>query len=118
MIRILLIILVALLLGTGLALGLQYDLGYIRISLGNYLIETNFWIGLALLVLLVAASVLTINLFRRLRHGTGMVAGWLARSNERRARRRTTQGLLALAEGNGHVPASCSLLQQSTRTRH
>jgi len=100
MIRILLIILVALLLGTGLALGLQYDLGYIRISLGNYLIETNFWIGLALLVLLVAASVLTINLFRRLRHGTGMVAGWLARSNERRARRRTTQGLLALAEGN------------------
>ena len=56
MIRILLIILVALLLGTGLALGLQYDLGYIRISLGNYLIETNFWIGLALLVLLVAAS--------------------------------------------------------------
>lgn len=100
MIRILLIILIALLLGTGLALGLQYDLGYIRISLGNYLIETNFWIGLALLVLLVVASVFTINLFRRLRHGTGMVAGWLSRSNERRARRRTTQGLLALAEGN------------------
>lgn len=100
MIRILLITLIALLLGTGLALGLQYDLGYIRISLGNYLIETNFWIGLALLVLLVAASMLAVNVFRRLRHGTGMVAGWLARSNERRARRRTTQGLLALAEGN------------------
>ncbi len=100
MIRILLVILIALLLGTGLSLGLQYDLGYIRISLGNYLIETNFWVGLALLVLLVVVSVLTINLFRRLRHGTGMVAGWLARSNERRARRRTTQGLLALAEGN------------------
>ena len=100
MIRILLIILVALLLGTALAMGLQYDLGYIRISLGNYLIETNFWIGLALLVVLVVGSVMAINLFRRLRHGTGMVAGWLARSNERRARRRTTQGLLALAEGN------------------
>ncbi|KPP99305.1 heme biosynthesis HemY N-terminal domain-containing protein [Marinobacter sp. HL-58] len=100
MIRILLVILIALLLGTGLSLGLQYDLGYIRISLGNYLIETNFWVGLALLVLLVIVTVLAINLFRRLRHGTGMVAGWLARSNERRARRRTTQGLLALAEGN------------------
>lgn len=100
MIRILLIILIALLLGTGLSLGLQYDLGYIRISLGNYLIETNFWIGLALLVAVIVASVMAINLFRRLRHGTGMVAGWLARSNERRARRRTTQGLLALAEGN------------------
>lgn len=100
MIRILLVILIALLLGTGLAMGLQYDLGYIRISLGNYLVETNFWIGLALLVVLVAGLVMAINLFRRLRHGTGMVAGWLARSNERRARRRTTQGLLALAEGN------------------
>lgn len=100
MIRLLLIILIALLLGTGLALGLQYDLGYIRISLGNYLVETNFWIGLALLIVLVGGLVFTINLFRRLRHGTGMVAGWLARSNERRARRRTTQGLLALAEGN------------------
>ncbi|MCL7945594.1 heme biosynthesis HemY N-terminal domain-containing protein [Marinobacter sp. ATCH36] len=100
MIRILLIILIALLLGTGLSLGLQYDLGYIRISLGNYLIETNFWVGLAALVLLLVVSVMAINLFRRLRHGTGMVAGWLARSSERRARRRTTQGLLALAEGN------------------
>jgi len=44
MIRLLLIVLIALLLGTGLALGLQYDLGYIRISLGNTLIETNFWV--------------------------------------------------------------------------
>ncbi|HSP00556.1 MAG TPA: heme biosynthesis HemY N-terminal domain-containing protein [Thioalkalivibrio sp.] len=111
MIRILLIILIALLLGTGLSLGLQYDLGYIRISLGNYLIETNFWIGLALLVVLVVGSVLAINLFRRLRHGTGMVANWLARSNERRARRRTTQGLLALAEGNW--PRARQLLSSS-----
>lgn len=100
MIRILLIILIALLLGTALAMGLQHDLGYIRISLGSYLIETNFWIGLALFVVLVVGSVMAINLFRRLRHGTGMVAGWFARSSERRARRRTTQGLLALAEGN------------------
>ena len=44
MIRLLLILLVALLVGTGLSLGLAYDLGYIRISLGNYLIETNFWL--------------------------------------------------------------------------
>jgi len=100
MIRLLLILLVALLIGTGLSLGLQYDLGYIRISLGHYLIETNFWVGLALLLSVIVLSVLGINLLRRLRHGTGLVATWIARSNERRARRRTTQGLLALAEGN------------------
>jgi len=100
MIRLLLIILLALLIGTGLSLGLQYDLGYIRISLGNYLIETNFWVGLALFIALVVLTVVTFGLFRRFRRGTGLVTGWLSRSGERRARRRTTQGLLALAEGN------------------
>ena len=100
MIRLLLILLVALLIGTGLSMGLQYDLGYIRISLGHYLIETNFWVGLALLLATVVLSVLVINLVRRLRHGTGVMTSWIARGSERRARRRTTQGLLALAEGN------------------
>jgi len=100
MIRLLLIVLFALLIGTGLSLGLQYDLGYIRISLGHYLIETNFWVGLTLLIALVALIVLTIGMIRRMRQGGGLVANWVSRSKERRARRRTTQGLLALAEGN------------------
>ena len=100
MIGLLLIVLFALLIGTGLSLGLQYDLGYIRISLGPYLVETNFWVGLALFIVVIALIVLTINLFRRVRHGSGLIAGWVSRGKERRARRRTTQGLLALAEGN------------------
>ncbi|MBK1887974.1 heme biosynthesis HemY N-terminal domain-containing protein [Marinobacter sp. DY40_1A1] len=100
MIRLLLIVLFALLIGTALSLGLQYDLGYIRISLGNYLVETNFWVGLVLIVVVVALMVLTTNLIRRMRQGTGLVANWVSRGKERRARRRTTQGLLALAEGN------------------
>ena len=72
MIRLLLIILLALLIGTGLSLGLQYDLGYIRISLGHYLIETNLWVGLGLIVALIVLTVLTINLIRRLRTSTGL----------------------------------------------
>ena len=100
MIGLLVIIVLALLLGTALAFGLQYDLGYIRVSFGNYLVETNFWVGLALLVALVVLSVMLIGLVRRLRNGTSMMSGWIARGKERRARRRTTQGLLALAEGN------------------
>lgn len=100
MIRLLLILLVALLIGTALSLGLSYDLGYIRISLGHYLIETNFWVGLGLFVVLLALSVFFFNTLQRFRHGPGLVTGWISRGNERRARRRTTQGLLALAEGN------------------
>ncbi|KXS53306.1 MAG: HemY protein [Marinobacter sp. T13-3] len=99
MIRLLLIILIALLVGTGLSLGLAYDLGYIRVSLGNYLIETNFWVGLGLVLVLMGLSVFLYNTLRRVRQSTGMVAGWISRSNERRARRRTTEGLLSLAEG-------------------
>jgi HemY protein len=100
MIGLLVTIVLALLLGTGLAFGLQYDLGYIRVSFGNYLVETNFWVGLALLVVLVVLTVTLIGLVRRLRNGTSMMSGWIVRGKERRARSRTTQGLLALAEGN------------------
>jgi HemY protein len=100
MIRLLLILLLALLIGTGLALGLEYDLGYIRISLGSYLVETNFWVGLGLFIALVLLSIFLLGAARRLFHGGGMVSGWLARGNQRRARRRTTQGMLAMAEGN------------------
>ena len=100
MIRLLVIILVALLVGTGLSLGLAYDLGYIRVSLGNYVVETNFWVGLGLIIALVILSLLLINILRRFRQSSSMVAGWLTRGHERRARRRTTEGLLALAEGN------------------
>lgn len=113
MIRLLLIVLIALLIGTGLSLGLAYDLGYIRISLGHYLIETNFWVGLGLIVLLIMTSVFVINTLKRFRQGTGMVAGWIARGNERRARRRTTQGLLSLAEGNW--PRARKLLASSAQ---
>src|SRR5690554_8179281 len=97
MIRLLLILLIALLVGTGLSLGLAYDLGYIRVSLGNYLIETNFWVGLGLIVVLVMLSLFLIGLLKRFRQGTGLMATWVSRGNERRARRRTTKGLLALA---------------------
>jgi HemY protein len=100
MIKLLIIILVALLLGIGLSMGLQYDLGYVRISLGNYLVETNFWIGLAAFIALVALVVLTIGLLRRFFSSAGMMSGWLASARKRRARKRTTRGLLALAEGN------------------
>ncbi|NWO04999.1 MAG: heme biosynthesis protein HemY [Alteromonadaceae bacterium] len=111
MIRLLLIILVALLVGTGLSLGLAYDLGYIRVSLGNYVVETNFWVGLILVATLVIVTHLLLNSIRRLRQGTSMMSGWVARSHQRRARRRTTEGLLALAEGNW--PRARKLLTRS-----
>ncbi|WP_404367607.1 heme biosynthesis HemY N-terminal domain-containing protein [Marinobacter sp.] len=111
MIKLLIIILVALLIGAGLSLGPQYDMGYIRINLGHWLIETNFWVGLGLIILLVAAVLFVFGLIRRAGRGAGAITGWVAKGSERRARRRTTQGLLALAEGNW--PRARKLLEAS-----
>ena len=109
--RLFLLLLGALLIGGLLSLGFQYDTGYIRISLGNYLIETNFWIGVLLILVVILALQFTLSMIRRLRSGSGIVSTWLNQSAERRARRRTTQGLLALAEGNW--PRARKLLQAS-----
>ena len=100
MMRLVVVLVIALLLGLAISQGLHYDLGYIRISLGNYLIETNFWVGLVLLVALVLVILAVIWLIRGLTRQTGVVTSWLAKGQKRRARRRTTEGLLALAEGN------------------
>jgi len=111
MIRLLILILVALLIGTAISAGLQYDTGYIRISLGHWLIETNFWVGLVLIILLVTAVLGLFALIRHIRYGSGLLTGWWVRGNERRARRRTTRGLLALAEGRW--PRARQLLESS-----
>lgn len=100
MIVLFLFLLGALLVGALLSLGLQFDTGYIRISLGNYLVETNFWVGVLLIVLITVAIQLLLGFVRRLRSGSSVVGTWLNHRSERRARRHTTQGLLALAEGN------------------
>ena len=104
-------LLMALLLGALLSLALTYDTGYIRISLGHYLIETNFWVGLAALLALVLLLQFLLGLARRLHRGPGFFGQWLSQTGKRRARRRTTQGLLALAEGNW--PRARKLLESS-----
>ncbi|MEQ5836639.1 heme biosynthesis HemY N-terminal domain-containing protein [Marinobacter sp. NFXS9] len=109
--KVFILLLAALLIGALLSLGLQYDSGYIRISLGNYLIETNFWIGVLLILVITLVIQMILVTARRLRSGSGLVSTWLNQSAERRARRRTTQGLLALAEGNW--PRGRKLLEAS-----
>ncbi|TBW58203.1 heme biosynthesis protein HemY [Marinobacter halodurans] len=109
--RVFILLLAALLIGALLSLGLQYDTGYIRISLGNYLIETNFWVGVLLILVVTLVVQFILVAARRLRSGSGLVSTWLNQSAERRARRRTTQGLLALAEGNW--PRARKLLEAS-----
>lgn len=98
--RVLLILLLALLAGALLGVAINYDTGYVRISLGNYLIETNFWVGLALVLAFAYALHLLVNIGRRISHPASTLSQWRRRSRARRSRRKTTRGLLELAEGN------------------
>ena len=109
--RLFILLLAGLVIGGLLSLGINYDTGYIRVSLGHYLIETNFWVGLCLLILIMMLCSFALAAIRRLRSGTSIFGNWLSRSGERRARRRTTQGLLALAEGKW--PRARKLLESS-----
>ena len=66
------------------------------------------WACCCLVIIVVE---LLLGLSHRLRRSGGLFGTWLARSAERRARRRTTQGLLALAECNW--PRARKLLEAS-----
>jgi len=98
--RLLVIIVFALAAGAGLGILIKLDPGYIRISWLNWLIETNIWIGLGLLIGLYFAWHY---LLRFLTRTFGVRADWLQWRQSvkyNKAQRRTTRGLLEYAEGN------------------
>ncbi len=97
-----LIVSILIFLMTGLWIGylIQLDAGYVRISWYVFLLETNVWIGLFLLLAIYAALYL---LFKTLGTTIALKTGlshWQQRAQNSRAQRRTTKGFLELAEGN------------------
>ncbi|MDX1589956.1 MAG: heme biosynthesis HemY N-terminal domain-containing protein [Oleiphilaceae bacterium] len=98
--RLFLLLLLALALGVMLSLGIAYDTGYVRVSFGHYLLETNVWVGLALLLILTLAVHWLLRLVMGLRLTPGSLRRWASDSARKRSQRRTNRGLLHLAEGN------------------
>lgn len=98
--RVLIILLLALMAGALLSAAISYDTGYVRVSLGHYLVETNFWVALVLFLASVFVVHILLNLGRKVSHPAGNVSRWFRRSRQRRSRDMTTRGLLELAEGN------------------
>jgi HemY protein len=78
----------------------QHDPGYIRISYGHWLLETNFWMGAALLILFIVVGYLIFRLWRLFLASDAGMRGWFKHVGRRRAQNLTTKGLLAFAEGN------------------
>ncbi|WP_369600139.1 heme biosynthesis HemY N-terminal domain-containing protein [Hahella sp. SMD15-11] len=100
MIRLIIVLVIALSLGVGLGLLIVEDAGYVRISWQNWLLETNVWIGGALLILGYIGLALIWKAVRRFLGLRTDLGRWLNDAGSERARRRTVKGLIAYAEGD------------------
>jgi HemY protein len=86
--------------GGVLASLIAHDPGYFLVAWGRYSLETSFWVGLLLLVVIhlcVRGTVRALAWMRR--HGVGL-GGFMVQRRLRLARARTRSGLLALAHGD------------------
>jgi len=98
--RLFIAVLLTLLLAAALAAAIAYDPGYILIAFGRYTLETTFWVGVALLVLVLALMYLLASVLHRgLRRGS-LFNRWRSDRHARRGRQLTSRGILALSEGN------------------
>lgn len=90
--------------GLALALSLSaltaYDPGYVRITFGPWLIESNLLVLVLLNLTLVGLIFLSLSLYRRIRYPKSSFFHWLRSFGGSRAQQRTEQGLIAFIEGN------------------
>ena len=98
--RLFIAVLLMLLLAAALAAAISYDPGYVLIAFGRYTLETTFWVGAALLVVLLALMYLVASVLHRGVRRGGQFNRWRSDRHARRARQLTARGILALSEGN------------------
>lgn len=92
--------LIALVVGVGIVMAMQYDTGYLLISYGNYTLESSVWVGLAFFLLLFALVYGAFSALRRSIRGSRALRSWFSGRNSRRSQEQTTRGLIAFIEGN------------------
>ncbi len=92
--------LLLLLLAVAVVVAIERDPGYVLVAYAGWTLETSVWIGLLLLLALVVVAWW---LLRLVQSGSWRVQGlrrWLGQRHSRKVQRQTTQGLIALIEGN------------------
>lgn len=89
-------LLISVLMGTYM----QQDTGYVRISISNYLIETSLWFAIIAFIVLLCTLYVLSALVSKLLGSTKWFNQWSSNRGQKLARKQTTRGLLAYAEGN------------------
>ncbi len=98
--RLFLLIIIGLALAALFTAALSLDPGYVRISIGHWLIETNLWMLLFANILILTITALSLSLLAKLVRSGSIFSSWLGQSSHKRANKRTQQGLIAYLEGN------------------
>lgn len=93
--------------------GIQYDTGYVQITYGHWLIETNLWVLLALTIMAAAGIYLIFGLLRGVKKGAGGVLHWNRIRPKKKANQQSESGLLAFLEGDWD--SAQKLLTQSAK---
>ncbi len=113
--RLFLLLIIGLTIALSLTYALTLDPGYVRISVGHWLIETNLWVMAIINLVALLLIYLAVGLIRRARTASSKLGNWLGQSNARRANKLMQQGLLAYLEGNWSE-ARKQLIRAASRT--
>ncbi|MFT6121680.1 MAG: HemY protein [Oleiphilaceae bacterium] len=98
--RILSLIVFGLAIAVMLSFAVSHDPGYVRITIGHWLIESNLWVMLGLNIVVLCTLSLCFRMFRGFRYSKGLFRRMLGPFGVTRAQQNTEQGLIALLEGN------------------
>ena len=73
--------------------------GYVRIYVGNWLVDIKLWVALALNIFILVTAMIAVSLLRRVFQSKKLWS-WFGQSGSKRAQQKTERGLIALLEGN------------------
>ena len=91
---------VGIVIALALLVAILNDPGYVRISVGHWLIESNLWVMIALNLILIIAIIFTLIIIVKLTKSGKSIFAILGLSGNQRASTNTEKGLIALLEGN------------------
>lgn len=94
------VLIIGLLLAAGAGYVIQGDPGYVRITHGNWILESNLLVFIFLLLVFYGAIALFVALVKRLKTSKRVIGDFLGGSRQRKASEQTNAGLLAFLEGN------------------
>ena len=96
----LIILTVALVLGSLLGHLILQDSGYILISFQSWVFETSLWVFLAILAVLILGGFIFVQVLMGLLRGPSSIRNWREERGIKQAINKTVKGLISLAEGN------------------